>query len=457
MITLPAVLAALGALVLAGCRGLPTPGERQARHDLGVVAGQYRPGNQRPALPELTPDSSLSNFVAFALLNSPTVEAAFYDWSASVENITVARSLPDPQLTFQMDIANIVSSVMPGLVQQFPGPGKLRAQGGVASAASQSKYFAFESAVLQSAYAMKQAYYRLEFLDEKIRVDRRSLQLLAESERVARAQNAAGRAALSAVYQAQIAEDQWRTDLANLEDSRRPLVAQFKAALGLTPNQPDPPLPEHFESTTLALSPDQLLATAFARNPQLKALAAEVQQAQASLALAYKDKIPDFSLGLMADAAAAPVFYRPLAGMSLPIWRDKISAEIAAEQASQRAAEARLNAAQIQLAVDFAGQSFDYRLALRNLALFQDRVIPQSRRSLTVARAGFQTGTADFARLIDAEQALLNFELSAIEARQQRELALANLSLLIAGVPPTGAPLLPNNQMGSSALTKISK
>ena len=32
----------------------------------------------------------------------------------SIERITQARSLPDPQLTFQMDIQNIVTSVMPG-------------------------------------------------------------------------------------------------------------------------------------------------------------------------------------------------------------------------------------------------------------------------------------------------------------------------------------------------------
>ena len=54
------VFAASG-LVLAGCRGIPTPGEKQARHDLGAVADQYRPGNRPASLPELTPDSSLSN------------------------------------------------------------------------------------------------------------------------------------------------------------------------------------------------------------------------------------------------------------------------------------------------------------------------------------------------------------------------------------------------------------
>ena len=121
-------LAGAGVFALAGCRGISTPGEKQARHDLGAVAGQYRPGNSRPALPALTPDSSLSNFLAYALLNSPTVAAAFYDWSASVENITVTRSLPDPQLTFQAYITDTLTSLMPGLFQGIPGPGKLKAR-----------------------------------------------------------------------------------------------------------------------------------------------------------------------------------------------------------------------------------------------------------------------------------------------------------------------------------------
>ncbi|HWY30053.1 MAG TPA: hypothetical protein VNX46_04830, partial [Candidatus Acidoferrum sp.] len=139
---------AAGILLLSGCRGIPTPGEKQARHDLAEVAGQYRPTNSLPVLPELTPDSSLSNILAYALLNSPTVEAAFYDWSASVENITVTRSMPDPQLSFQAYIQHSLTSLMPGFIQQIPGPGKLKARARVAAAESESKYFTFESTLL---------------------------------------------------------------------------------------------------------------------------------------------------------------------------------------------------------------------------------------------------------------------------------------------------------------------
>src|SRR5665213_2095389 len=62
-------LFAVSVLMLTGCRGIPAPGEKQARHDLVTVADKFRPANQPPVLPELTPDSSLSNFVTYALLN----------------------------------------------------------------------------------------------------------------------------------------------------------------------------------------------------------------------------------------------------------------------------------------------------------------------------------------------------------------------------------------------------
>jgi cobalt-zinc-cadmium efflux system outer membrane protein len=377
------------------------------------------------------------------MLNQPRVEAADYDWLASVERITVERSLPDPQLTFESDIADMVMTVMPGFMQMFPGPGKLKAAARVASAESQAKYYAFESAVLQTAFDVKRAYYNLHFLDERIRINRETLGLLADLEKSARAQNEVAKVTLQDVYRAQIEQDQLTTEVANLEDSRNPLLAQFKGALGLTRDQADPPVPAAFETTPLDLNADDLLATAFARNPRLKAMEADVRMAEASIALAAKSKVPDFSLGLMADAKAAPTMFRPLAGMTLPVWRDKIAAEIARAKAAELAALARLSAEQIALTVDFAEQSFAYREISRNLALLQNRLIPKARQSLEIARAGYLSGTIDFFNLINAQQTLLEFELGEIEARTQREITLAELSLLIAGVPPEGSPLLP--------------
>jgi cobalt-zinc-cadmium efflux system outer membrane protein len=444
----PRFLAATSALVpvlllVAGCRGIPTQGERIARQDLKTVGELFRPGDQRPVLPALATGASLGNYLAFAVLNEPRVEAAYFDWAASVERITVERSLPDPRLSFEADIADIVMTVMPGLMQEFPGPGKLKAAANVATAESRTKYFAFETAVLQTAFSLKRAYYQLWFLDENIRINRQTLDLLAELEEIALTQNASGKVTLQDVFRAQIEQDQLATEIANLEDSHRPLMAQLKGALGLTRDQADPPRPARFESTPLDLEGDLVLAAAFARNPRLKMMEADVRLAEATIALARKSRVPDFNLGLMADAKANPTMFRPLAGMTLPIWRDKIAAQIAQAQATKRAVEARLTSEQIMVTVDFATKSYDYREITRNLALLQDKLIPKARQSLEIARAGYLSGQIDFFNLLDAERTLLNFQLREVEARTRREIVLADLSLSIAGIAPEGAPVLP--------------
>ena len=437
-------------VLLSGCKGISTPGERAARADLTSVQQIYRPGHQAVPLPELSSNAPLADYLTFAMLNQPKVEAAYYDWAASVQRITVERSLPDPKLTFESDIADVVMTVMPGLMQEFPGPGKLKAAANVATAESRTKYFAFENAVLQTAFTLKQSYYPLWFLGEKIRINREMLGLLGELEQLARAQNEVGKVTLQDVYRAQIEQDKLGNEIANLEDFRHPLMAQFRGALGLRPDESDPPFPALFASTPLDLNGNDLLATAFVRNPRLKAMAADVRMAEASIAMARKAKVPDFSLGLMADAKASPTMFRPQAGMTLPIWRDKIAAQVAAAQANKRAAEARLSAEQIMVAVDFAMKSYDYREITRMLLLLREDLIPKATQSLEIARAGYLAGQIDFFNLLDAERMLLDYQLEEVEARTRREILLADLSLTIAGIAPEGAPLLPPGLINST-------
>lgn len=440
-----AVSGAAVVVLFAGCVGVPTAGEKAARHNQQTIQKVYRPGGQRPALPTLTTNSPLSDFLVFAMLSQPRVEAAYYDWAAAVQRITVERSLPDPRLTFQSDIADMVMSLMPGLMTDFPGPGKLKAAANVATAESEAKYFAFESSVLQAAFAVKKACYQLNFLDAKIGVTHKTLRLMGELEKLALIQNEVGKVTLQDVLRAQIEQERLTTGIANLDDSRQPLLAQFKASLGLKAEGAPPPVPQKLKATPLDLTSEMLFTRALARNPRLKAMEAEVRLAEASLRLASKAKVPDFSAGIEADVKANPVMVRPSLGVTLPIWRDKIAAQIAGAQAVKRAAEARLSAEQIALAVEFAEKSFMFREASRNLELLHKRLLTMARHSLEVAQSGYVGGKVDFLNVIDAERTLLDLQLSEVEARLQRELALADLSLLILGVPPANAPVLPPN------------
>lgn len=450
----PSLICPLALALLVGCKGLPTPAEKAARSQAEQVSAEYRPRGEKPALPALTADSSLTNFVTFAVLNQPKVEAAYYDWLASIERITSARSLPDPQITFQMDIEDVVSSIMPGLMMNFPGAGKLRAGAAVASAQSDARYLAFRSAVLDTAFEVKRRYYQLYFLSEKIRVNRENLHLLSGLEAMARSQNEVGKVTLQDVLRAQIEQERVKNEIANFEDSRSSLLAEFKAALGLKANDPAPTMPSRFESTSFDLSGDKVFEAALAANTRLKGMTAEVRAAEASITLAHKAKMPDSSLGVMADVKMSPVLYRPLATITLPLWRDKIAAQIAEAQANKRSAEARLSAEEIGLAVDVASRTYVYRETSRNLALLTSQLLPKARQSLEVARTGYLSGQIDFFNLTDAQRTLLGFELERVETATQREITLAELSLIVEGMAPSGGRVetgTPGSGMRSSS------
>ena len=424
------------ALLAAGCSGIQTPGEKNARHDLAQVGGQFQTN-----LPVLSANATMRDAVIFAVRNHPQVVAAYADWAASVENITIARSLPDPKLTFELYADDAIRQLMPGFMADIPGPTKLRARADAASAESRAKYYQFKSAVQQAAFAVEKSYYPLYFLDAKLDVNRQMLGLLGSLEVSARAQNEVGRATLQDVLQAQIEEEKLRTQTVDLEDSRHVLMAQFKAALGLSGDQPNPTVPAAVFTET-NLDDPEWLALALKQNPRLKEMEAEIRVADTAIRVAQKEKIPDFTAGGRVDVKANPVLWNPQFSMTLPIWRDKLKAELSAAQNGKRAATARLSAEQLNLVADFAEKTYTVREANRELLLLRERLLPRARQSLEVARAAYLSGQVGFLNVIDAERSLLGFQLDEIGAQTQREVTLAELRLIIVGTPPEKAPVL---------------
>lgn len=435
-------IAILGStLGLTGCVGRPVAVEKTARRQVADVTSQLGAQPHDVNLPPLTAESSHADALRFAVLNHPRVRAAYYDWARSVERITVERSLPDPVFVFEADVSDMISSLMPGLMLELPGSRKRALAAKAASAESEVKYRELEAQVQQVAFGFKKAYYQLYFLEAKLRVNAESLDLLKDLEAIARRQNEVGKATLQDVLRAQIEQDKMTAEIANLGDARLALLAQYKAALGLQRMEPEPSIPARFETTPIEVNPDRLWQIAVARNPALRTMTAEVRVAEASLAVAKRSRYPDFSVGLEADLKASPIMARPSLGVTLPIWRDKIAAEIASAQSAKQAGEARLAAEQIMVAVELAEKTFMFREATRNQALIQQDLLPKAQQSLEVARSAYVTGRTGFLDVVEASRSLLDFQLQRIEAETQRELSLAELALLVAGIPPENSPL----------------
>lgn len=430
--------------LLAGCTGTQLSVERAARQQSTAIGDVLRPQQAMPALPQLVANSDPDAYLRYALLKHPSVAAAFYDWRVSVEAITPARSLPDPQLTFEADITDTLMTFMPGIMFDFMSRGKRAAMGREVAAASEVTYRNYVATVLRTSAAVRKAWIELAYVDEALQLREASVGAIDQSAAVNAAEYSTGRGMASLETQVLFLNQtaQLRTTIAALEDRRVAARARFKSALGLTPDETDPPWPHFALMPTKLPSETDLWLAAKALNPELASMRAMVEMTVAGVEVAQKTRTPDFSLGVMADLKADPLMVRPTGTLTLPIWRDKIAATIAAAEARHAAAIERLNAEQLNLAAELAQMLYMVRESERMITYLETTALPNLDKIIASAEAAYQSGMTGPGMIPQTRLMALGMRLERLDALRQREDAATDLLLMVADVAPAGTPLL---------------
>jgi outer membrane protein TolC len=211
-----------------------------------------------------------------------------------------------------------------------------------------------------------------------------------------------------------------------------------------------PPLP----------SADAALAeTALRLRPEIQALDAAAEQAEADVALARKAFYPELGLGLtyfdVTDRDAPPTAdgtdaFAVTLKARVPLQRGRLHARL--EEARLRAAtvEARREALETAIRTELADVAYAARREAETLQLFRDRLVPQAQATVESVRAAYTTGEADYAAFLDAERSRFQVQLGLEEAlgryldataRLERALGAAAFTDLTTG--PMTAPALP--------------
>ena len=410
-------------------------------------SGEYFPEmigrDLRKELPDLNDVSTLSDYLAYAALKNPGLEAAYNRWQAALQVVPQVKTLPNPKLSYAVFVREVETRVGPqeqklGLSQNFPWFGKLRLRGDVAAEAANGAYQQYESRKLRLFYEVKNAYYEYYYLDRAIAITDDNIELLKYLENVAQAKARAG-APLSGVIQAQVELGKLDDRFRSLNDFRGPIVARLNAVL----NRPfDAPLPwprtAPFQDVTL--SEGQLFAWLRELSPELKTLDHAIAKEEKAIELAKKDFYPDFTLGVdYVDTGGALNPMTPGSGrdpvtasfaINLPIWRGKYKAEV--EEAEQRRLAA-LNSRQDRenrLEIDLKMALYRYNDARRKIDLFRDTLTPEAEQALNITEEAYRAGKVDFLSLIDAQRLLLEFQLSFERALANREQRLAEIEML---------------------------
>jgi hypothetical protein len=181
------------------------------------LEAQPSPETVETKAPFLDDDATLSDYLAYAALQNPGLEAAFNRFLATFERIEQAEALPDPKVTYAYFIENVETRVGPqrhklGVAQAFPWLSKLRLRGAVASEAAHAAEQHYLTMKLKLFFRVKDAYYELYYLSRAISITEDNIALLKHLESVAQANFMVG-APVSGVIKAQV-------ELGKIDDRR---------------------------------------------------------------------------------------------------------------------------------------------------------------------------------------------------------------------------------------------
>jgi len=406
-----------------------------AQDDISAIAGESI---------ALTEESALSDYLSYAALHNPGLQAAFAQWQAALARIPQATALPDPRFTFSYFIQEVETRVGPqrrslALTQTFPWLGKLKSRGDAAARAADAAEQQYEAARLDLFYRIKQAYYDYYYLIRAIQIAEENVQLLTYLQDVALTAYASGKGSHADAMKAQIELGKTDDLLRSLQDKQRPTMARLNAEL----NRPmDAVLPKPLEIDDFeAVFTDEQIADWFRENPRLKSANFAAESQKASWALAKKQFIPDLTLGLsvistdparmpgIEDSGKDPVV--ATFSFNIPLWFGKYRTNARQKKAQYQAALNQRGELENKLAAELEAALFAYRDAERKKILYGESLIPKARQHFEVTQQAFINGEASFLDLIDAQRTLLDFNLAFERAFVDRAQRLAELEMRV--------------------------
>ncbi|HED54251.1 MAG TPA: TolC family protein [Phycisphaerales bacterium] len=447
------VSSAAALLVLAGCTG---PLDRQLSNtsfrDRIMPVGAEQPKSvlrdddpaDAPDRPILTDSSEPAEYIRYAMLSSPEVEAAYQRWRAAAERISQVGALPDPRLKVGFFLDEVETRTGPqnaklGVSQSFPWPGTLSDREDAAARGAIARWYALEAVQLETAERVTNALYDLAYLDAATAITKENLDLLASFERVVRAQYRVGTGSHPELIRVQVELGQLEDRVVQLLSMRPAYEATLNAALNRPASSPVPTitrLPDRVASVDV----EALVALASHNNPKLLAIDERVEQQRHLTDVARDAGMPDLTIGLdtiftgqagtssIAESGDDPILLS--FGITLPIWRDKYSAGVRESIANRLALANDRSALTNRIAAQIHRAWFEHTDADRRVRLYEQTLIPKARESLEASLAGFRSGNSRFLDLLDTERTLLEFSIAAERAHADRGKALARLNTL---------------------------
>lgn len=391
--------------------------------------------------------ASLAGLLEYAREHNPELAATRYDIDAALERAQQAAALPDPVFRAEMmDITNQGSnkgmSLLPSqvgstrytIMQSVPWFGKRELKREVSKAGAEQVRRQNAATWAELAAQIKSAYAQYYYVAGSQKITAELQELMKQMENVAQVRYANGLAAQQDAVRAQVEQTIMKNEQVMLENNRRQIEARLNALLSrpvITPLAAPRQLRSIPATASLGNYP-ALEKRIREHNPDLFVHDAGINAAEKSRELVYKNRYPDFVLGISPTQSGLAVReWGLMAEINIPLQQESRRSQERESEAMLAAAKARKEASANRILSMLAENLSGLDAALRTESLSSKGMLPQAKITFESALIGYQNGKVDFATLMDAVRQILNAQLEVLKAQAEMQIRLAEIEKLL--------------------------
>ena len=394
---------------------------------------------------EPAPGADVQSLLVIARERNPEYASMRSEAQAAGERVTPAGAFPDPR--FRVELMDITKggeqnpNLWPGnvggtkytLTQELPWFGKRDLKREIATFDAQGVQGKAQGTWAELAAKIKVAQAQRLYLHGNRKLTQEILDLMSRLEKIAQVRYAGGLAAQQDVIRAQVEQTNMRSELVTLEAEARQVNARLNALLARPASAPlaEPTLERPWPAPT-QLDFATLEERVRSRNPQLFAEEARVKSAEKGRELAYKNRIPDFMVGIQ------PTQYQTsfkewtlMLEVNIPLQQDTRRAQERESEAMLAAARSRKEAVANQVLSDLSENLAGIEAARRIETLATTSLLPQAELTFNSALASYENTKVDFATLLEAQRAIRQARQNQIKARFEGQVRLAEIEKLL--------------------------
>lgn len=388
-----------------------------------------------------TPGRDLGSVLQYLEARNPELRAMALEADAARERLGPAGALPDPMFGIELrDVPISDPTLSPAkagstkytLKQMFPLGDKRALRRGVAEAEITAAEARRRATLADLRMKAKTAYSQYWYATQAYVVTDDVRRLMADLEQIARARYGTGLVPQQDVIKAQTEVTTMRTELVMLTSERRQAQARLNGVLARSADAPLVPAQEPRDIPAAARDFATLTRLTSDRNPTLALQQAQVVSADRTSNLVRANRWPDLTFGVSGIQMGTRLTdYELMVEVNIPWQRDVLRANESEALAMRGAAEAKRDAAAVQLQSDL-GQNWAALDALREQgSILRETLLPQAQLTFDSALSAYQSGRVDFGTLLDAQRVIRKTRLDLLKVQLEQQMRLAEIERIV--------------------------